>query len=505
MLDPSLSKEYNKTRKVANRDLFCHAPFTSINFEQNGHATVCCYNRSYVLGKWPQQSLDEIWMGEQAQNIRREMVRGRALPAGCEICAEQFSSRNFGGLKARIYDRYAEKRYPVQKGRFVQMPKVMEFELSNVCNLECSMCNGYFSSTIRKNREALPALQSPYTSAFVEQLRPYIPTLQEAKFLGGEPFLIDIYYEIWELIAEVKPELEIHITTNGTILNQRVKDLLERMNVSIIVSIDSLKKDTYEGIRKHAKFDRVREHLDWFAAYVKRKKNMLNLAVCPIRDNWRDLPGILQYCNKVGANVYFNTVLHPESLAIRSMSYPELQEVRDFMERQKIKRDSDQQNHNARMWDSLLNQVKAWEEDSRSQYEDERRSIEKNEAKKASIHSQERGLSQGALATFRRYLEDFPELESLTGKSQNPGAADSFEVLDALLAFVSLLDKEGLYSTGPEFVEKVDVLRRLCAEAGAVVEVSQALQGVKGLELIKSIDQQALAGIEHNFRQYFGL
>jgi MoaA/NifB/PqqE/SkfB family radical SAM enzyme len=82
----------------------------------------------------------------------------------------------------------------------INYPRVMEFELSNECNLECVMCNGYFSSSIRKNREKLPASVSPYNDQFVDELDQFIPHLTDAKFLGGEPFMIDIYLKIWERI-----------------------------------------------------------------------------------------------------------------------------------------------------------------------------------------------------------------------------------------------------------------------------------------------------------------
>jgi MoaA/NifB/PqqE/SkfB family radical SAM enzyme len=93
---------------------------------------------------------------------------------------------------------FTEKLQSVKHKIFggVVMPKVMEFELSNECNLECVMCNGSFSSSIRKNREKLPPIISPYNDDFVNELDAFIPHLTDAKFLGGEPFMIEIYLKI---------------------------------------------------------------------------------------------------------------------------------------------------------------------------------------------------------------------------------------------------------------------------------------------------------------------
>src|SRR5690606_6216470 len=105
----------------------------------------------------------------------------------CSVCKTNVENGNHVSVLSKLYDY----NYEVQ-----EYPAVMEFELSNKCNLECVMCKGELSSTIRKQRDKLPPLNTPYDSTFVEQLKEFIPHLKEAKFLGGEPFLIDIYYEI---------------------------------------------------------------------------------------------------------------------------------------------------------------------------------------------------------------------------------------------------------------------------------------------------------------------
>src|SRR6185295_19977224 len=106
----------------------------------------------------------------------------------------QFESANFAGLRARSFDDLSEDRYALADGVPFAYPKLMEFEISNVCNLECTMCTGFFSSSIRHNREHLPPIKTPYDDAFVRQLEPFVPHLKAARFLGGEPFLIRTYY-----------------------------------------------------------------------------------------------------------------------------------------------------------------------------------------------------------------------------------------------------------------------------------------------------------------------
>ena len=60
MLDPDLVAEYNATRDTVHTELLCHAPSASLNFEANGHATACCYNRRHVIGTYPEDTLEEM-------------------------------------------------------------------------------------------------------------------------------------------------------------------------------------------------------------------------------------------------------------------------------------------------------------------------------------------------------------------------------------------------------------------------------------------------------------
>lgn len=321
MLTTAQMKAYQLQRKKTDTSKICHAPFSSMNFEQNGQVTACCYNRTDVLGKIQDNSLVEIWESANAQSLRKHM-HAPVLGGGCRLCAQLIESGNFSGTKAAYYDEYGRKSWAEKLG-FQQekkpMPQVFEFELSNTCNLACEMCNGYYSSTIRKNIEQLPPLESPYDSRFTNQLDNFLPYLKDAKFLGGEPFLIDIYYDIWEKIASKAPHIKVHITTNGSILNERVKKLLNRMQAGIILSLDSLDEDRYAAIRKGAKLEKVLEHFQWFRKYSKEKNTYLNIAACVMSNNLEDMPALLHFANENECKLHFNTVWHPHRLSPAAM------------------------------------------------------------------------------------------------------------------------------------------------------------------------------------------
>jgi MoaA/NifB/PqqE/SkfB family radical SAM enzyme len=285
----------------------------------------------HALGTYPTNSVEEMWYGPRANELRAHL-RANVLPAGCDTCWQQLHSRNFAGLRARAFDYVSSPAYEERNGEHAAKPTMLEFEISNVCNLECTMCNGFFSSLIRKNREKLPALHNPYDDQFVTQLEPFLSSLREAKFLGGEPFLVSTYYQIWDRLIRLNPEALLTVTTNGTILNERVKRTLDALKFGVVVSVDSLEQGTYEGIRVNASFITMMKHVEYFKEYTTKKQTTLSFAVCPMQQNWRGMPRFLQYCNDNGISLYFNTVTWPRENALMYLSRSELNEVVRYLD-----------------------------------------------------------------------------------------------------------------------------------------------------------------------------
>lgn len=346
---------YNQARPLGPQEKVCHAPFKNLYFGWGGQAIACCYNRSHVMGTYPQQSIKEIWFGEKANDLRRHLEQND-FSLGCNGCLQQIMAGNFDATKAKQYDIF-----PSNANRF---PSVMEFELSNVCNLECEMCSGDFSSLIRENREKRPPMPNPYDDAFVAQLEEFIPYLTEVKFYGGEPFLIEIYYKIWEKIMVINPEIRISVQTNATVLNNRVKTILSKSHFHLNISFDSLQKEPYEAIRINAKFERVMENMQWFREYTRERGTFFGISACMMRQNWREAPDFVKFCNDWECSVYFHTVFFPPNCSIHNLPLETLMEIRDYWSGFDFPAENPIQTKNRLHFMNLVKQVNFWIENA---------------------------------------------------------------------------------------------------------------------------------------------
>jgi len=316
-----LVAEYNQHRPEGPKPILCYAPFKNIYFSHHGKAIACCYNRTHFLGTYPQQSIKEIWQSKDANELR-DYIKNNDLSLGCYGCKNHLEGRNFDALKTKMYDYL-----PLNE----EYPTVLEFELNNTCNLECVMCSGDFSSEIRKNREKKPPIESPYDSNFVNQLEEFIPHLENIKFYGGEPFLIDIYYEIWNKVIELNPACNLTIQTNATILNSRVKEILNKARFHMNISIDSLQKENYEKIRVNAKFEKVMENIHYFHEYCKQKNTFFGISICAIRQNWQEIPAFINFCNELDVPIYIHSVWFPPLTSLWNLESSKLKEIYDYL------------------------------------------------------------------------------------------------------------------------------------------------------------------------------
>ena len=316
-ITPEVISSYNKTRQVRNRSLLCHAPFSNMYFNTEGHVAMCwkTFHKHETYSE--DKSIMDIWKGENFEKIRAG-IKSCNLDFGCQECKKHLLEGNYVNVLSKAYDN--DHLHPVY-------PTIMEFELSNRCNLGCTMCNGNLSSTIRKDREKLPPLPSPYGQKFVEELNEFIPYLKEARFNGGEPFLIKQYYDIWDNIAELNPKLKMVIATNGTVLTSKIKEYMEKSNFHFNISMDGFSPETYESIRINGNFEKLMENLDYFISYCKTNNRTLCIMINPLRQNWWEMPAFVNWCNQKDIHLWFNSIIKPADQALWSLPSAELEKI----------------------------------------------------------------------------------------------------------------------------------------------------------------------------------
>jgi hypothetical protein len=312
-------RRWQAGRQTPHRDSVCNAPLTNLYFGVDGQVSPCWLYYPRTPPRWsPERSILDIWRGPELGHLRRALAAGRFI-GGCKTCLHDIETGN--RPLAAAYDN----EHPIG-----DWPTMLELELSNLCNLECVMCNGRLSSRIR-HTEGLPPITSPYDESFVDQVTELLPHLHEIRFNGGEPLLQPIVHQIGERIAEVRPDLKVTIATNGTVINEKARRLMTTCNVHVNISIDSLRPERYAAIRVHGDLHQVLANFEEYLGYCRRGGRTLSVMVNPMRVNWDELAEYVWWAQERGAHLWFNTIRSPEHLALWNLPAAELAHIHDVL------------------------------------------------------------------------------------------------------------------------------------------------------------------------------
>ncbi|MGM0650708.1 MAG: radical SAM protein [Bacteroidota bacterium] len=309
-LAPGNIKDYKATFNIKTKTP-CNAPFSSLYFTRDGYIKPCCIQYdNYSFGKYPDISIKEALNSKNRKTLQKKL-QNNDFSFGCKACFDDIDARNYEAAMSTQYIKYKKQG----------MPRVLEFALSHYCNLDCIMCD------LHTNKKD----DNVYDQDFVESLTPYLKKADATRFFGGEPFMIDIYKNIWNKIIKINPGMQVHIQSNGTINNKYIRELLLNMNVFLGISFDAMHKNLYEQIRRGADFNKLMDNIRVFEEITNKHGKPINYSFCPMQINLQEIPEFMDFVNKNHGILFFNTVNWPSSLSLQSMSVEKLVDAENML------------------------------------------------------------------------------------------------------------------------------------------------------------------------------
>lgn len=295
--------------------MLCEAPLNNMLIDQQGNVRICCHNSNdFTIGKYPEQSMHDIWFGEPRKKMVAEMRDGK-IPAACADCI-----RN--GINTHSPDSKVQTSRTSHHGSLNAYPQQIEMLLDNECNLSCIMCASNKSSTLT----VAGFVEQPinFGPEFLKQMEPFFDKVQFTVFSGGEPFLIPLYIDIWEYLRKHNPTAGIYVQTNGTVLNNIVKERLHKFHIQLGVSVDALTPEVYESIRVNSRFPVLLKNLEYFQECSAKQGNRMTLMMTPMTVNAMEVPKMLEYCNVHELILSLSILNWPYHLAIWAMPSEEI-------------------------------------------------------------------------------------------------------------------------------------------------------------------------------------
>lgn len=221
MLSEHTKRQFHQSRSTSDTSRLCHAPFISIYFKANGEMCLCADNQENVLGRYPQQSIQEAWSGAAAQAIRKQFQQN-LIAEGCSKCAALLNVGDYASVPIRTFDQFMPgKSIPAlfsSKEHHFLSPKI--FVIGD------------------EGRSASEGTESPYDKAFQLQLREWLPGLQVLKLETADALQIPLYKAICEDILSLQPKIKVHLRASDFVPQEKNISLLSSLKVEWKVSAD---------------------------------------------------------------------------------------------------------------------------------------------------------------------------------------------------------------------------------------------------------------------------
>lgn len=270
-------------------DCFCSRPFEEFQVYDDGKVYLC--NITWIpvaVGNAFEQSVDEIWASPVARAIRESVLDGSFRFCSPMTCARRFRLPR----KADHPERHAElvAAGPAAEGL---RPTRIGGYYDRSCNLTCPSCR----------RERIMANRGQQKKLDDMAERVILPLMAEARhayITGSGDALGSPHFR--RLLGRIHgPEYEgceLHLMTNGVLLNDKVWEEISPLAPRIeqlTVSIDGAEPETYERLRRGARWPRLVAAMELLAG--KRRAGelrRLNINFVVQEDNYLQMRPLIE-------------------------------------------------------------------------------------------------------------------------------------------------------------------------------------------------------------------
>ena len=275
-------------------------------FRPAGDVFMCCSSwlKTPPIGNIKHQSVDEIWNGEKAQEIRRSILDGSfkycdrtrcpfLQSISCEV--QRVETVKDEELKTIIENQLTILPYG---------PREIDCSFDRSCNLSCPSCRSRVLIDSAHEHEILN-IQSKLENEIMKAV--HVLSISSSGDPFGSPF-----YRKWLQTMNIKkiPHLkQIRLHTNALLWTPKMWSTIpketQEVVKSTIISIDAGRPETYSINRRGGSFERLLENLDFISALRKcGPLEHVKISMVVQTNNFQEMPDFLQ----IGKHYNFDSV-----------------------------------------------------------------------------------------------------------------------------------------------------------------------------------------------------
>jgi len=283
--------KYKPVDKPNFSDRFCRLPFTSMQIDTDGDVQLCScqHHMPYNIGNIYQNNLQDIWLSEIADKVRQSVVDGKFTYCSWD-CSRLYNLPKKSNVTPTV------QQFPVE----------IKIDLDKSCNLSCPSCREHViidKSSVRIQKQV----------EIYQEIKQW--AINNPNFLfnispctSGEIFASHSGLKFLESLVDFpNKNLQLNITTNGTLLTKNKNLILALKNTitNISVSIDAATPETYSVVRG-GDWNELLQGLNLVKQTVRIP---INLKFVIQQANFQEIVQFAEFADQYNANIYFSSLL----------------------------------------------------------------------------------------------------------------------------------------------------------------------------------------------------
>jgi sulfatase maturation enzyme AslB (radical SAM superfamily) len=283
----------------------CRVPWNTLGVNNNGDVFLCSspsWIPKFAGNILKTDDIYQVLNSTMAQQIRQEISAGRYYYCNNKICSF------FAKIDPATYQsspQHTDSPLPfVDQKAVTAIPANLIFDFDYTCNFKCPSCR---TQLINNNKHHVIR---PVNNSIVQKIKHLIidkieNQAVEIRWCGGEPFISEVYQDLFEyIICADKPNIQHIIQTNGSYLRSKASTVQKLLPTTkeLRISFDAATAETYQKIRVNGDWDLLISNVRWVQDYIAGSQLSTRVSADFVvqLDNYKEIPAFVDLCDDLG-------------------------------------------------------------------------------------------------------------------------------------------------------------------------------------------------------------
>lgn len=307
--DETVEKYWNKDEKL--KKYICLNPFWHIEILARGEVYTCCSSfvkHDHYIGNINTDDFEEIWNSKKAKQLRYCVSKGNFEYCNSYCIALKTLDLEKSEDYLKLREDFDFNFNNVDDCELKVYPKTITLSCDESCNLYCTSC--------RNEKKVLSSDESKKLyDTLVAKVLPLMKDCEQLSLLGSGDFFMSkaSMNFVKHINHEQFPKLELHMITNAQLFNKKnwsKFNNLKEIPVRVDISIDATRKESYEKIRRGAKWEVLLENLEYISS-LRENGQIVSLRFNFVvqLENFKQMKEFVEFAKKYNADaVWFQRI-----------------------------------------------------------------------------------------------------------------------------------------------------------------------------------------------------